>query len=122
MIGGQSRWRMCAAASCRPGTIGYWVGEPHAHRGHMTTALRVLLADAVRRAQSAPASRLPAFRPIPRRSGCWRNAGFNPRGAWRGAILCINGVWQDHLLFGMLHEDFSRLTRFGQFRVAPGAC
>jgi ribosomal-protein-alanine N-acetyltransferase len=20
--------------------------------------------------------------------------------------LCINGVWQDHLLFGLLHEDF----------------
>ena len=25
------------------GTIGYWVGEPHAHRGYMTMALRVLL-------------------------------------------------------------------------------
>jgi len=25
------------------GTIGYWVGQPHAHRGHMTAALRVLL-------------------------------------------------------------------------------
>src|SRR5258707_5734351 len=24
------------------GTIGYWVGEPHAHRGYMTAALRVL--------------------------------------------------------------------------------
>ncbi|NEV76793.1 30S ribosomal protein S5 alanine N-acetyltransferase, partial [Rhodopseudomonas sp. BR0C11] len=19
---------------------------------------------------------------------------------------CINGVWQDHLLFGLLHDDF----------------
>src|ERR1700709_611318 len=25
------------------GTIGYWVGQPHAHRGYMTSALRVLL-------------------------------------------------------------------------------
>ena len=25
------------------GTIGYWVGQPHAHRGYMTAALRVLL-------------------------------------------------------------------------------
>src|SRR5947199_1410128 len=25
------------------GTIGYWVGEPHAHRGYMTSALRLLL-------------------------------------------------------------------------------
>jgi ribosomal-protein-alanine N-acetyltransferase len=25
------------------GTIGYWVGQPHTHRGYMTAALRVLL-------------------------------------------------------------------------------
>jgi ribosomal-protein-alanine N-acetyltransferase len=25
------------------GTIGYWVGQPHAHQGYMTSALRVLL-------------------------------------------------------------------------------
>ena len=28
------------------GTIGYWVGQPHAHRGHMTAALRVLPIEA----------------------------------------------------------------------------
>ena len=31
---------------------------------------------------------------------CWGREGLARR------YLCINGVWQDHLLFGMLHEDF----------------
>ena len=58
------------------GTIGYWVGEPHANSGHMTAALRVL-----------------------------EKCGFAREGLAR-RYLCINGVWQDHLLFGLLHEDF----------------
>ena len=58
------------------GTIGYWVGEPHAHRGYMSAALRVL-----------------------------EKCGFTREGLAR-RYLCINGVWQDHLLFGLLHEDF----------------
>jgi hypothetical protein len=36
------------------GTIGYWMGEPHASRGHMTYRAAGAAADAVRRAQSAP--------------------------------------------------------------------
>src|SRR5207237_859660 len=31
--------------------------------------------------------------------------GFAREGLAR-RYLCINGVWQDHLLFGLLHEDF----------------
>ena len=31
--------------------------------------------------------------------------GFSREGLAR-RYLCINGVWQDHLLFGLLHEDF----------------
>jgi [ribosomal protein S5]-alanine N-acetyltransferase len=31
--------------------------------------------------------------------------GFDREGLAR-RYLCINGVWQDHLLFGLLHEDF----------------
>jgi len=32
-------------------------------------------------------------------------SGFSLEGLAR-RYLCINGVWQDHLLFGLLHEDF----------------
>jgi ribosomal-protein-alanine N-acetyltransferase len=31
--------------------------------------------------------------------------GFSREGLAR-RYLCINGAWQDHLLFGLLHEDF----------------
>ena len=38
--------------------------------------------------------------------------GFTREGLAR-RYLCINGVWQDHLLFGLLHEDFSGKLFFG---------
>ena len=31
---------------------------------------------------------------------------FEKYDGWFMYVDCINGVWQDHLLFGMLHEDF----------------
>ena len=86
------------------GTIGYWVGEPHAHRGHMTTALRVLLPTLfgelnLHRIEAACIpSNAPSIRVL-------EKCGFSREGLAR-RYLCINGVWQDHLLFGLLHEDF----------------
>jgi hypothetical protein len=86
------------------GTIGYWVGEPQAHRGYMTTALRVLLPTLfgelnLHRIEAAC---------IPSNASSIRvleKCGFSREGLAR-RYLCINGVWQDHLLFGLLHEDF----------------
>lgn len=66
------------------GTIGYWVGQPHAHRGYMTAALRVLLPSLFGNS-TFTASRPPASLPMRRRSGCWRNAASAARG-WPGAI------------------------------------
>ncbi|WP_299109246.1 GNAT family protein [uncultured Bradyrhizobium sp.] len=86
------------------GTIGYWVGLPHAHRGYMTTALRVLLPSLfgelnLHRIEAAC---------IPSNASSIRvleKCGFTREGLAR-RYLCINGIWQDHLLFGLLHEDF----------------
>jgi ribosomal-protein-alanine N-acetyltransferase len=86
------------------GTIGYWVGQPHAHRGYMTSALRVLLPSLfgelnLHRIEAAC---------IPSNTASIRvleKCGFSREGLAR-RYLCINGVWQDHLLFGLLHEDF----------------
>jgi ribosomal-protein-alanine N-acetyltransferase len=86
------------------GTIGYWVGQPHAHRGYMTTALRVLLPSLfgelnLHRIEAACIpSNAPSIRVL-------EKCGFNREGLAR-RYLCINGIWQDHLLFGLLHEDF----------------
>ena len=86
------------------GTIGYWVGQPYAHRGYMTAALRVLLPSLfgelnLHRIEAACIpSNAPSIRVL-------EKCGFAREGLAR-RYLCINGVWQDHLLFGLLHEDF----------------
>jgi len=86
------------------GTIGYWIGEPHAGQGHMTAALRVLLPSLfgelnLHRIEAACIpTNAPSIRVL-------EKCGFTREGLAR-RYLCINGVWQDHLLFGLLHEDF----------------
>ena len=86
------------------GTVGYWTGEPYAGHGYMTAALRLLLPTLfgelnLHRVEAAC---------IPSNAASVRvleKCGFVREGLAR-RYLCINGVWQDHLLFGMLHEDF----------------
>ena len=86
------------------GTIGYWIGQRHAGRGYMTAALRVLLPSLfgelnLHRIEAACIpSNVASIRVL-------EKCGFVREGLAR-RYLCINGVWQDHLLFGMLHEDF----------------
>lgn len=85
------------------GTIGYWVGQQFTGQGIMTTALRVLLPTlfgelGLHRIEAACIpTNLPSVRVL-------EKSGFTREGMAR-RYLCINGVWQDHLLFGMLHED-----------------
>jgi len=68
------------------GTIGYWVGQPHAHRGYMTAALRVLLPTLFGELNLHRR----ASRPMRRRSGCWRSAASHARG-WRADISASTG-------------------------------
>jgi len=82
------------------GSIGYWVGEPFARRGLMTDAVRALVPFAF---GSLRLHRLEAAC-IPSNAASIRlleNAGFVREGYAR-EYLCINGLWQDHLLFGRL--------------------
>ena len=84
------------------GTIGYWIGEPYARQGLMTTALQVLLPSLfgelhLHRVEAAC---------IPTNVGSVRvleKCGFRREGLAK-RYLCINGVWQDHYLYGLLHE------------------
>ncbi|WP_458758254.1 GNAT family N-acetyltransferase [Afipia sp. TerB] len=86
------------------GTIGYWIGQPYAGHGYMTSALRVLLPTLfgelnLHRIEAAC---------IPTNTASVRvleKCGFAREGLAR-RYLCINGVWQDHYLFGLLDEDF----------------
>ncbi|WP_425330031.1 GNAT family N-acetyltransferase [Terrirubrum flagellatum] len=87
------------------GTLGYWVGAPHARRGYMTRAVRLALRFAfgtlaLRRIEAAC---------LPHNAASVRlleKVGFTREGCAR-EYLQIAGRWQDHLLYAMLAHDFS---------------
>jgi len=82
------------------GSLGYWIGEPFARRGLMTGALQGLVPFAF---GSLRLHRLEAAC-IPSNAASIRlleKMGFTREGYAR-EYLCINGLWQDHLLFARL--------------------
>lgn len=80
------------------GSIGYWMGQPFVRCGYMTAALRAVLPfsfDTLRLHRVEAAC-------IPTNAASIRlleKCGFVREGYAR-EYLCINGIWQDHLLFG----------------------
>jgi ribosomal-protein-alanine N-acetyltransferase len=85
------------------GSIGYWVGAPFVRRGYMTAAVRALVPYSF---TTLRLHRLEAAC-IPDNIASIRlleKAGFKREGYARG-YLCINGIWQDHLLYARLKDD-----------------
>ena len=85
------------------GSIGYWVGEPFARKGYMTAAVRALVPFSF---QTLRLHRLEAAC-IPGNAASvalLERTGFTREGYAR-SYLCINGVWQDHLLYARLVDD-----------------
>lgn len=85
------------------GSIGYWIGEPFARHGYMTAAVRALMSFSF---QTLRLHRLEAAC-IPSNAasvGLLERAGFTREGYAR-RYLCINGIWQDHLLYARLIDD-----------------
>ncbi|HWP15483.1 MAG TPA: GNAT family protein [Xanthobacteraceae bacterium] len=85
------------------GSLGYWIGEPFARRSLMTGALHGLVPFAF---GSLRLHRLEAAC-IPSNAASIRlleKMGFAREGYAR-EYLCINGLWQDHLLFARLNGD-----------------
>jgi ribosomal-protein-alanine N-acetyltransferase len=84
-------------------SIGYWIGQPFARRGHMLASVKAIAPFAFQR---LGLHRLEAAC-IPENTASRElllKAGFRLEGEAR-AYLKINGVWRDHLLFGMLAGD-----------------
>jgi [ribosomal protein S5]-alanine N-acetyltransferase len=81
--------RGCAQA----GSLGYWMGAPYANRGYMTAAgtLRLHRIEAACIPSNAASVRL------------LERTGFRREGFAR-QYLCIDGVWQDHLLYARLRD------------------
>jgi [ribosomal protein S5]-alanine N-acetyltransferase len=84
------------------GSLGYWTGLPFVRQGYMTAAVRAVIPFAF---MSLRLHRLEAAC-IPTNTASIRlleKTGFAREGYARG-YLCINGVWQDHLLYGRLND------------------
>ena len=85
------------------GSIGYWLGMPFARNGYMTAAVKGVLPFCF---ETLRLHRIEAAC-IPTNTASIRlleRCGFLREGYAR-QYLCINGVWQDHLLFARLKDD-----------------
>jgi ribosomal-protein-alanine N-acetyltransferase len=93
--------RRGVAESC---SIGYWVGARFARHGYMTEGLELTLKFAFERLRlhRLEAACLPHNAPS---RGLLLKAGFREEGYAR-EYLCIDGKWQDHVLFGLLASEW----------------
>ncbi|AZG75779.1 GNAT family N-acetyltransferase [Methylocystis sp. H62] len=84
-------------------TLGYWMGEPYAGKGHMTRAARAACAYAFEKRgfHRIEAACLPTNEPSKR---LLERVGFKQEGYAR-SYLNINGQWRDHLLYALLETD-----------------
>ena len=82
------------------GSIGYWVGQPFARQGHTLAAVNAVTRFSFDRLglHRVEAACIPTNEPS---RGVLLKAGFTQEGLAR-AYLRINGIWHDHLLFGMV--------------------
>jgi [ribosomal protein S5]-alanine N-acetyltransferase len=90
------------------GSLGYWMGERYARQGYMTDALRLTLDFCFSRLKlhRVEAACLPhnlASRRVLTKCG-FREEGYAKE------YLCIDGRWQDHVLFGTLREEWAART------------
>jgi ribosomal-protein-alanine N-acetyltransferase len=84
------------------GSLGYWMGLPYVRQGYMTAAVHAIIPFALEKLRL---HRLEAAC-IPTNAGSIRlleKNGFVREGYAR-EYLCINGIWQDHLLFARLKD------------------
>jgi len=83
--------------------LGYWMGAPYAGKGFMSAGVRAALGFAfdslgLNRIEAAC---LPTNNPS---IALLEKVGFTREGYAR-KYLCIDGRWQDHLLYGIVRDD-----------------
>jgi [ribosomal protein S5]-alanine N-acetyltransferase len=95
--------------------VGYWLGLPFLKQGYMTEAVAAVAAFAFEdlRLHRLEAATMPSN--AASISVLERN-GFRAEGLAR-RLLKINGTWEDHVLHGLLSEEFSRVPHW---EVPPG--
>jgi [ribosomal protein S5]-alanine N-acetyltransferase len=91
--------RGCAQA----GSLGYWIGAAYARQGFMTAGVRAIIpfVFGTLKLHRIEAACIPANIASVR---LLERTGFKREGFAR-QYLCIDGIWQDHLLFARLRDD-----------------
>ena len=84
--------------------IGYWMGERYAGQGYMQDAIAALLSHAfgAMRLHRIEAACIPGNA---RSIRVLEKAGFAREGLLR-SYLRINGVWQDHYIYGLIADQY----------------
>ncbi len=102
-------------------TLGYWMGERFAGQGHMRRAVEAvkLFAFEVEGLHRIEAACLPTNQ---RSIRLLERCGFTREGHLRG-YLKIAGKWEDHCLYALLAEEWSRSVADAPVRrpLTPGA-
>lgn len=83
--------------------LGYWMGEPYAGKGLMTAAVTATIEFAF---ETLHLNRVEAAC-LPHNAASIRlleKVGFTREGYAR-KYLCIEGRWQDHILYGLVRSD-----------------
>jgi ribosomal-protein-alanine N-acetyltransferase len=83
--------------------LGYWMGRPHARKGLMTDAAKAVVTFAF---DTLHLNRVEAAC-LPHNAASIRlleKVGFSREGYAR-KYLCIDGRWQDHILYGLVRDD-----------------
>lgn len=85
------------------GSLGYWIGAPFMRRGYMCAAVRAFIPFAfdVLHLHRIEAACIPTNQAS---MGLLEKTGFQREGYAR-EYLCINGMWQDHVLYARLRGD-----------------
>ncbi len=83
--------------------LGYWMGARYAGQGYMSAGVRAVLGFCFEtlRLHRVEAACLPHNRAS---IGLLEKVGFTREGYAR-RYLCIDGRWQDHLLYGIVSDD-----------------
>ena len=91
------------------GSVGYWIGEKYSKKGYMTAAMDLFLSHVC---HILKLHRIEAYcipNNIPSVS-LLEKVGFIREGM-ASQYLKINGIWQDHFLYGMLCSNYKRMIK-----------
>ena len=85
-------------------SLGYWIGEKYSRNGYMKESLNILIPSLfvdlrLNRIEAATLEENIASKNL------LKKIGFKKEGVLR-KYLKINGAWRDHILYGLLENDF----------------